>query len=104
LGGPRGGQDQGRIKRTRCGLSRRNKSLFLLQVGLKAGLNASLDLDGTASGLFSVASNHVRRVLDELSAILKECGDGLGSRGKRWLAPLARSCAAGRDLASAEGA
>jgi hypothetical protein len=26
----------------------------------------SLDLDGTASGLFSVASNHVRRVLDKL--------------------------------------
>jgi serine/threonine protein kinase len=49
--------------------------LFLLQVGLKAGLNVSLDLDGTASELFHVSSDHMRQVLDELSGILKECGD-----------------------------
>jgi serine/threonine protein kinase len=49
--------------------------LFLLQVGLKAGLNVSLDLDGTASELFHVSSDHMRQVLDELCAILKESGD-----------------------------
>jgi hypothetical protein len=50
--------------------------LFLLQVGLKAGLNVSLDLDGTTKELFHVSSEQIRQVLEELSAILKECGDG----------------------------
>jgi serine/threonine protein kinase len=49
--------------------------LFLLQVGLKAGLNVSLDLDGTANELFRVSSDHVRQVLEELSVILLESGD-----------------------------
>jgi hypothetical protein len=49
--------------------------LFLLQVGLKAGLNVSLGLDGTAGELFHVSSDHMLQMLEELSAILKECGD-----------------------------
>lgn len=73
--------------------------LFLLQIGLKAGLNVSLDLDGTTSELFHVSSDHVRQVLEELSAILKESGDdgllerlqssaGGGGGGGRVPAPL----------------
>jgi serine/threonine protein kinase len=48
--------------------------LFLLKVGLKAGLNVSLDLDGTGE-LFHVSSDQMLQVLEELSVILKECGD-----------------------------
>jgi serine/threonine protein kinase len=50
--------------------------LFLLQVGMKAGLNVSLDLDGTANEMFRVSSDHVRQILEELSSILTECGNG----------------------------
>jgi serine/threonine protein kinase len=49
--------------------------LFLLLAGLKAGLDVSLELDGIASELFQVSSDHMFQVLDELSSILKECGD-----------------------------
>jgi serine/threonine protein kinase len=46
--------------------------LYLLQMSMKAGLNVSLDLDGVASDLFQVSSNHVSEMLNELSAMLEE--------------------------------
>jgi serine/threonine protein kinase len=49
--------------------------LFLLQLGLKTGLNVSLALDGAAADLIYITSDHMRQVLDELSSILKDCGD-----------------------------
>jgi serine/threonine protein kinase len=49
--------------------------LFLVQVGLKAGLNVTLDLDGAASKLFHFSLDCMRQMLDEFSVILKKSGD-----------------------------
>jgi serine/threonine protein kinase len=46
--------------------------LYLLQLSMKAGLNVSLNLEGVASDLFHVSSNHISEMLQELSAILDE--------------------------------
>jgi Protein kinase domain len=49
--------------------------LFLVQIALKVGLQVSLDLDGsTKKKMFELTSDHIREMVDELSALLNETG------------------------------